>query len=72
MAEARLVGTGEKVFSIASPQLWNPLPGDLCLPPTLDGFRKRFIGGLLIVEGLWSYRLNFILYLIVGKTCNDL
>uniref|UniRef100_R4GD80 Reverse transcriptase domain-containing protein n=1 Tax=Anolis carolinensis TaxID=28377 RepID=R4GD80_ANOCA len=39
-SEARLVGTGDRAFSVVAPGLWNTLPREMRQIPTLLGFKK--------------------------------
>lgn len=38
--EIRLAGTRRKAFSAAAPQLWNSLPRETCLAPSLPVFHR--------------------------------
>ena len=44
----RLAGFGQRSFAVAAPTLWNPLPMDVKLSPSLDIFKKRLKRHLFI------------------------
>uniref|UniRef100_A0A803TXH6 Reverse transcriptase domain-containing protein n=1 Tax=Anolis carolinensis TaxID=28377 RepID=A0A803TXH6_ANOCA len=41
LLQAQLAGTREKAFSVVAPQLWNSLPREIRLAPTLSAFIKQ-------------------------------
>uniref|UniRef100_A0A803U0C0 Reverse transcriptase domain-containing protein n=1 Tax=Anolis carolinensis TaxID=28377 RepID=A0A803U0C0_ANOCA len=51
LSQARLVGTRERAFSAVAPRLWNSLPIEIRLAPTLLAFRK--------VLKTWLFRCAF-------------